>query len=129
LVDQNLGDQTLVDQKAPTAATIKHRATVEDFHLVLSDGRTFPLGPFIGSTLGIGRAPDNQVIVNDVQVSGHHLKILVEGESLQIWDNHSTNGSLFNEQKLSSEQTTPLIMGDVVQIGAVKLWIAPLSAR
>jgi FHA domain len=43
--------------------------------------------------LTIGRAPDNQHVVNDSQLSGHHAIIRPEGQGYTITDLASTNGT------------------------------------
>jgi pSer/pThr/pTyr-binding forkhead associated (FHA) protein len=84
--------------------------------IALNDGRLFPLE---GTQITVGRSPDNIIVVNDAQVSGHHLIFAIQPEGVVVWDNNSTNGSYFNGQPLQgSQRLTP---DDVLQIGEVTL--------
>ena len=77
------------------------------------DGQTM-LGPTL---LTIGRAPDNQLVVNDAKASSHHAEIRPDGQGYSIIDLRSTNGTLINEQRLLSNVPRPLQPGDIVRIG------------
>lgn len=62
----------------------------------------------------IGRKPDNDIIIDNQAVSGHHASITVEGDRLVLEDLGSLNGTFLNGQKISK---TELYNGDVVLIG------------
>ncbi len=69
------------------------------------------------SNLTIGRAPDNQLVINDPQASSHHAQIFPEGQGYQLTDIGSTNGTFVNEQRLYPNSPRLLISGDVIRIG------------
>jgi pSer/pThr/pTyr-binding forkhead associated (FHA) protein len=72
----------------------------------------------LGSTqLTIGRAPDNQHVVNDSQASGHHAIIRPEGQGYTITDLGSTNGTYVNGQRLAARVPHSLSPGDTIRIG------------
>src|SRR5690242_17902716 len=74
----------------------------------------------LGQTpLRIGRAPDNTLVINDPQSSSHHAEIApgFDGNSYQITDLNSTNGTFVNEQRLPPNMPRPLTSGDVIRIG------------
>lgn len=79
-------------------------------------GRTL-LGPL---HLTLGRAPDNEQIITDTQVSAHHALIRPEGTGYVIVDVGSTNGTFINEKKLDSNVPCRLKPGDVVRVGKTK---------
>ena len=81
--------------------------------LISSYGRT-TLGL---SNLTIGRAPDNQLVINDPQASSHHAQILPDGQGYLLTDIGSTNGTFVNEQRLFPHSPRLLISGDVIRIG------------
>ena len=54
-----------------------------------------------GDTLTIGRAPDNDLVLDDVQVSRYHARLLRRGDELILEDLGSTNGSLVNGRRIS----------------------------
>lgn len=68
--------------------------------------------------LGLGRSGDNQVLIDDLAVSGHHARISVSSENDQaiftISDLGSTNGTFVNEKKIEQQG---LHHGDAVRIG------------
>lgn len=67
----------------------------------------------------IGRAPDNQKVLNDPQVSGYHALIRPEGQGFVIMDMGSSNGTWVNGQRLVPKVPRFLNPGDNVRIGNV----------
>lgn len=68
----------------------------------------------VGSGLTIGRLPDNAVIVDNPAVSGHHARVVCEGEQAVLEDLQSTNGTWVNTQQVTRHALTH---GDVILIG------------
>jgi pSer/pThr/pTyr-binding forkhead associated (FHA) protein len=62
----------------------------------------------------IGRKPDNDIIIDNQAVSGHHALIKTEGTALLVEDLSSLNGTYLNSQKISQGE---LFNGDVILIG------------
>ncbi len=76
-------------------------------------------GPFGYVTLGqgdmnIGRAPDNQLVLNDQTVSSHHLLIRLYGDSYLLMDLNSTSGTYVNGNRVTQHT---LRANDVIHIG------------
>lgn len=67
-----------------------------------------------GGTLSIGRLNDNQVVVENLAVSGHHAKIDAVGEGYLLTDLQSKNGTFVNMQRVNSHW---LKDGDQVTVG------------
>ncbi len=67
-----------------------------------------------GNELTIGRLPDNTVVLAHPQVSAHHAKLVREGGSYRILDQHSTNHVYVNAQLVSN---AVLKLGDEIRIG------------
>src|SRR5262245_33625424 len=65
----------------------------------------------------IGRSPDNQLVVNDLQASSHHAQIYPGGQGYLLVDVGSTNGTFVNEQRLTPHSPRMLNAGDVIRIG------------
>ncbi|BBB33604.1 pilus assembly protein CpaF [Thermotomaculum hydrothermale] len=63
----------------------------------------------------IGRSSSNEVVLNSPKVSSRHARVMVRGEKITIEDLKSTNGILFNNEKV--ERSADLSFGDSVQIG------------
>lgn len=64
--------------------------------------------------LTIGRKPDNDLVIDNLAVPGHHARIARVGKTFIIQDTGSTNGIFINGQKVS-EHT--LAFGDQILIG------------
>jgi pSer/pThr/pTyr-binding forkhead associated (FHA) protein len=68
----------------------------------------------------IGRKPDNDIIIDNQAVSGHHARIKMEGNEVSLEDLNSLNGTYVNSQKVSK---TELFNDDVVLIGVHTLHV------
>ena len=67
-----------------------------------------------GKTLTIGRKEGNDVLIDNLAVSGYHAKIDAIGDGFFLTDLQSKNGSFVNQIKISSHR---LAHGDVITIG------------
>jgi pSer/pThr/pTyr-binding forkhead associated (FHA) protein len=67
-----------------------------------------------GVSLTIGRRNSNDVVIENLAVSGHHAKIDSVGDSFVLIDLQSKNGSFVNEKIVNSHW---LDDGDVINIG------------
>ena len=67
-----------------------------------------------GISLTIGRRQNNDVIIDDLAISGHHAKIDSVGDGFVLIDLQSKNGSFVNEQLINSHW---LNHGDTISIG------------
>jgi len=75
----------------------------------------FDLG---GHLIGIGRASDNDVIVDDPMVSRHHCKLRLQHGAYSFADLGSRNGSSVNGQAVSQIALGP---GDVIRVGDTEI--------
>jgi pSer/pThr/pTyr-binding forkhead associated (FHA) protein len=62
----------------------------------------------------IGRKPDNDIVIDNQAVSGHHAQIKAEGNAVMLEDLSSLNGTYVNSHKVSKIE---LFNGDVILIG------------
>ena len=67
-----------------------------------------------GNSLTIGRRKNNDVVIENLAVSGHHAKIDSVADGFVVVDLQSKNGSFVNEQLINSHW---LKSGDVISIG------------
>src|SRR5205085_3670923 len=65
----------------------------------------------------IGRASTNQLVVNDLQVSGYHAEIRPEGQGYCLIDFGSTNGTFVNEYRLTPNVPRSLHPNDRLRFG------------
>src|SRR5712692_7600265 len=84
---------------------------------------TSPLGrtDLTSNVLTMGRAPDNQLVLQDQQASSHHAEIRPDGQGYLLVDVNSRNGTYVNEQRLTPQTPHLLISGDVIRIGETRL--------
>ncbi len=73
------------------------------------------------NTLTIGRAPDNQLVLQDQQSSSHHAEIRPDAQGYLLVDMNSRNGTFVNEQRLMPQTPRLLISGDVIRVGDTRL--------
>jgi pSer/pThr/pTyr-binding forkhead associated (FHA) protein len=75
----------------------------------------FDLG---GPLISIGRASDNDVIVDDGLVSRHHCQLKLQHGAYSFADLGSRNGSFVNGQPVSEIALGP---GDRIRIGSTEI--------
>lgn len=85
----------------------------------LTPGTSFNLTPPIVS---IGRKPTNGIVLDDNFVSGEHTLLTWRDGRWWAEDYRSTNGTILNGAELN--RPTPVLDGDVLQVGGVQLRIA-----
>jgi LysM repeat protein len=71
--------------------------------------QVFPLSK---SLLTIGRAEDNDIVINDAEVSRYHARLTWQGDKWVIEDLGSRNGTFINAQQI----TTPTILASGAQL-------------
>ncbi len=81
-------------------------------HAGPTPGKTFDLQ---GASGTIGREANNEVVINDPEVSRKHARLTFQGGAWVIEDLGSTNGTFVNESRLSGPYS--LRLGDVVGLG------------
>ena len=70
--------------------------------------------------LQIGRARDNDIVVDDSAASKHHAQLVIgENDEIRIIDLNSTNGVWVNGQRISGQQR--LELNDIVKLGSYLL--------
>jgi adenylate cyclase len=84
------------------------------YKLVYKDGEKIASFPFQQGEVCIGRASDNDLIINDFGVSRHHAKVVVDDGQCFIVDLESRNGTRVNNVLVTRR---PLTDGDEVSLG------------
>ncbi|HXV98965.1 MAG TPA: FHA domain-containing protein, partial [Anaerolineae bacterium] len=87
-------------------------------------GKGFPI---TGNTLTFGRGSDNDITLDDTQVSRNHARLIRQGDEVIIEDLGSTNGTLVNGKPIIGQHV--LQPADIISIGSsvfgVKGFAAP----
>ncbi len=81
-------------------------------------GMTFMLRD--GNTT-VGRHPESDIFLNDVTVSRHHCRFVINGGALIVEDSGSTNGTYVNDERVDSAE---LSAGDEVMVGRFHFVVA-----
>lgn len=76
--------------------------------------------------LRIGRALENDIVLNHATVSRYHAEIFLNGRNVWVRDTNSRNGIFVNRLRVREEQ---LRDGDVVQIGPFELHFDERAAQ
>ena len=99
---------------APVATLVEYRP----------DGRGRRLALGVGA-ITIGRAADNDLVVDDPRVSRHHVRLQARRGMLVLTDLDSANGSRVNGKAISE---VALGAGDRIEIGATVFTIEAVTA-
>ncbi len=84
-------------------------------YLELPDGQRVGLGVHVTT---IGRVPESTIVLSDPNASRHHAEIHLDGDSFELVDLGSTNGSKVNGQQVSRQL---LAEGDELTFGTIQL--------
>jgi hypothetical protein len=82
--------------------------------LILSDGSERVLA----AEFTIGRADDNELVLQKPTVSRHHALVIEEGDRWFLEDRGSFNGTFLNGSKIQPGVKVPLRHGDRIGLGA-----------
>lgn len=75
----------------------------------------------------IGRVPENNLPLNNQKVSRRHADIYWENGTFVIEDLDSSNGTLFNGDRLEGRKPTPINVKDVITIGPFTLTVVSID--
>lgn len=84
--------------------------------------------PFRGEVLRIGKAPENDIVLDANGVSRNHCEVKIhpeKGGKIAVYDLQSTNGTLINNQKI--ERPTLFDQDCVLQVGDVEMRLENLA--
>jgi pSer/pThr/pTyr-binding forkhead associated (FHA) protein len=76
---------------------------------------------FLKDRLTIGRIPDNNLVLAQPQIAGHHLEIHLTCKGVVIYDMGSGYGTFMAGNRLHSKFPQPWLAGELVQIGSCTL--------
>ena len=79
-------------------------------------GREFPVAKPV---VTVGRSPDNDVVLDDDEISRHHATLRRQDGDYVIADMGSHNGTFVNDKRITAPQ--PLKVGDIIRVGRAHL--------
>ena len=98
------------------------RFASQEYHLVLVNtpdaGKSYPMG----DALRIGKAPENDVVIEHPTVSRNHLVVRRQGEQFLVQDLGSTNGTFIDGAQV---REAFLRAGSLLEVGDVQLRFQP----
>ena len=95
--------------------------------LVLNTKNGETLANINAQRVAIGRDPANDVVLEDVSVSGFHAVVLNDQGNVSITDLGSTNGTAINGQRI--RERSELKAWSTLQLGSVELQVADTESR
>jgi DNA-binding NtrC family response regulator/pSer/pThr/pTyr-binding forkhead associated (FHA) protein len=102
---------------APAAASARLRVRTEEGE------RLIPIPP---EGLSVGKAPENDLVLEDRFVSARHLRIERRGGRWHLSDLGSTNGTTLGGARVEQGEVLP---GVPVRVGGAELWLEPDTDR
>lgn len=75
----------------------------------------------------IGRAKQNEIVIDDDSISASHARLEFDHGSWLLTDLRSTNGTFVESVRLAPEVPTPLAYGSTVRFGGVRLHFRPVE--
>ena len=76
----------------------------------------------------LGAAPDNDLVLGDRFVSGHHARLRWDGSNWWLEDLGSTNGSMVNHNLCLTNIPQPVPSGGLIQVGDMSFELQDLSS-
>ncbi|MGI9059497.1 MAG: FHA domain-containing protein [Ktedonobacteraceae bacterium] len=110
------GDVFRIGNEDGTLVTLTYNDGSSATQDIVPEIRPIPLG---APQISIGRHPDNNLVLNHPQVSGHHARLERMPNGYRIADLGSTNGVYINARRIANHQM--LSPNDEVRIGPFKL--------
>jgi transcriptional regulator with GAF, ATPase, and Fis domain len=102
------------------------RVATQELHLVLKNtekaGTSYPL---TAPAIKVGKAPDNDLVIEHPTVSRNHLVIRRQGDRFLVQDLGSTNGTFIDGAQIREAYLRP---GAVLEVGDVQLRFQPKMA-
>ncbi len=112
------------EQAGQFAGTVRVPLSTQSIEISSNVDREKKTYPLNGPVINVGRAPDNDIVIDADVVSGHHLQIVREGNQLVLIHPHPSrpatlNGLLYQGRHIEGNQPFRKILerGDIFRIG------------
>lgn len=117
-----IGVQREMRLRLPQAAPASAAASFGQLRVIRAgtDPRLRPGGMItLKPEMSIGSQADNDLILRDRYVSGHHASLRWDGVSWWVEDFGSTNGTFVNQQRLNPNTPVSMLAGSIFEVGDV----------
>jgi len=81
-----------------------------------------------GYPAGVGRRPDNAIVINDPYISGRHAELVETDSGIAVRDLGSTNGTIVESEPLAPNAMASIAAGAVVQFGKARFRFEPVTS-
>lgn len=82
----------------------------------------------LGHETALGASPDNDLVLGDHFVSGHHACLRWDGAAWWLEDLGSTNGSMVNHNLCLPHTPQPVPVGSLIQLGDMSFELQDLNS-
>ncbi len=103
---------------------VQPAATKVGIHVVVLSGLTKGTSRPLGAQLRLGKAPDNDLVLDDDTVSRHHCELVRESGGIRVRDLGSTNGTRVQGARVTEAIVQP---GTVLKVGEVEIALRPAA--
>ncbi len=82
---------------------------------------------FTKAAVTVGRETENDIVLDDLRVSRHHLLFQLEQDTLRVTDLNSGNGTFLNGQRMEIHSAVKLEEGNRVKLGSTEIEILDVT--
>jgi adenylate cyclase len=82
---------------------------------------------FTKAAVTVGRETQNDIVLDDLRVSRHHLLFQAEAKTLRVTDLNSGNGTLLNGQRMEIHAARQLTAGDRIKLGSTEIEVLDID--
>jgi murein DD-endopeptidase MepM/ murein hydrolase activator NlpD len=111
----------------PDQSTRVSPSSAGTLQIQMPDGKNQQV-PLLKASLTVGRAPDNDLVLDHATVSRYHARLELEQGRLYIEDLGSSNGSYIGDLQLAPGQVVEVSPNQVFEFGQVRLGYQPFGA-
>lgn len=89
--------------------------------IVENDKNELSIHDFVGNLVTVGRAPNNDLVLDERNISRHHFQLELVDNRIVITDSGSYNSTFVNDREI--EEATEIFIGDIISAGDYNIYI------
>lgn len=106
----------------PDTAPVASKPATREVARLAPAERGYNTGRITGGTLTIGRAAENNLVIDDPQISRFHARLETSNGAFMLSDRESTNGTWVNGQRITRKAVS---FGDQISFASVRYTLKP----